>query len=88
MIYEVWHETCCIDFLYREVRMSDMELERTKAPELGYFFAGIPQPDAAMALTEIHGDKWCVFGDAGISDFVNDALRYSKTQVFGFPLSK
>ena len=57
-------------------------------PEAGCFIAGQPESHAPMALAEIHGDVWCVLGNRGISDFVDDSLLYSKRQVFGFPLSE
>ena len=56
-------------------------------PPVGYFLAGTPG-QSPMALTEIHGDKRCVFGDRRSNDFINDPLGYSKLQVFGFALSK
>ena len=63
-----------------------MEREPTE-PEVGYFFAGV-QASKPMALTEIHGDKWCVLGDRRLSDLANDSFVYSKLQVFGFSLEK
>ena len=62
--------------------------DNSSHPTVGYFSAGEAQRGEVMALAEIHGDQWCVFGDSGLSDFVNDPLFYSKLQVFGFPLSK
>jgi hypothetical protein len=44
---------------------------------------GIP-----TALIEVHGDKWCVLGDIRLPDLMDDALAFSKRQVFGFPLVK
>ncbi len=57
-------------------------------PTVGYFFAGEPQAEKPMALTEIHGDKWCVLGDSRVSDVVDDPLVYRELQVFGFSLEK
>lgn len=44
---------------------------------------GIP-----MALVDVHGDKWCVFGDDRVPGFMDNSLLYSKREVFGFPLVK
>lgn len=63
-----------------------MENQTGDQPTVGYFVAGTF--DQPMASIEIHGDQWCVWGNDRVSDFSNDALVYSKGQVFGFPLAK
>lgn len=55
-------------------------------PSAGYFVAG--SYDEPMSSVEIHGDKWCVFGNSRVSDLADDSLVYSKLQVFGFALAK
>ena len=57
-------------------------------PMVGFFFAGVCQPDKPMALTEIHGDEWCVLGNRRFSDLLDDPLAYSKRKVFGFSLQE
>ncbi len=42
---------------------------------------GIP-----MASIEVHGDKWCVFGDQGIFRFEDDSLFFRERNIFGFAL--
>jgi hypothetical protein len=70
-----------------EGHMQTKKLEEGQ-PEVGYFLAGRPQPNKPMALTEIHGDERCVFGDGHVSDLVNDPSLYSKRQIFGFSLGE
>jgi hypothetical protein len=65
----------------------DTDATSSDQPDVGYFLAGEPS-QAPMSLTEIHGDKWCVLGDRGVSDLTDDALVYSKLEVFGLPLAK
>ena len=65
-----------------------MNKQESERPTVGYFFAGKPQREEPMALAEIHGDKWCVLGDSGVPDVMDDPFVYSKLQVFGFPLEK
>lgn len=69
----------------KEISM-DRLISAPEQPPVGYFVAGTF--DAPMASVEIHGDKWCVLGDSGLSDLMDDSLIYSKLQVFGFPLEK
>ena len=45
------------------------------------FEEGIP-----AASVEVYGDKWCVLGDNGVGDLVDDALVFGKRRVFGFAL--
>lgn len=52
----------------------------------GYFVAGAF--DAPMSSVEIHGDKWCVLGNGGVLNFVDDTLLYGERKIFGFALSK
>jgi hypothetical protein len=42
---------------------------------------GIP-----AASIEVYGDKWCVFGNDNVSNLMDDALFFSKRNVFGFAL--
>ena len=44
---------------------------------------GIP-----TASIEVYGDKWCVFGNCGVSNLVDDSLFFSESQDFGFPMPK
>ena len=70
------------------IRPMDTIENYPEQPTVGYFFAGKPQREEPMALAEIHGDKWCVLGNSGVSDVMDDPFVYSKLQVFGFPLEK
>ena len=45
------------------------------------FEEGIPS-----ASIEVHGDKWCVWGNSGVGDLVDDALVFGERRVFGFAL--
>jgi hypothetical protein len=63
-----------------------MENQTSTQPTVGYFIAGAF--DQPMSSVEIHGDDWCVLGNRGVCDLVNDPLVYGERQVFGFPLAK
>ncbi len=66
-------------------KVNEKEIQK---PLAGFFFAGVPQSNKPMALTEIHGDEWCVLGNRRVSDLVDDPLGYSKRKVFGFSLQE
>ncbi len=42
---------------------------------------GIPS-----ASVEVYGDKWCVLGNGGLSDVVDDSFVFGERNVFGFAL--
>jgi len=69
----------------KEIDMGKMIIGPDQPP-VGYFVAGAFS--APMASVEIHGDKWCVLGNNGFPDLMNDSLVYNKLQVFGFSLEK
>jgi hypothetical protein len=59
----------------KEKAQADLNAARTAYEE------GIP-----MASIEVHGDKWCAFGNDSLSAFVDNPLLYCKREVFGFAL--
>jgi len=64
----------------------NMENQTASQPTVGCFIAGTF--DQPMASVEIHGDQWCVLGDNGVLDLMDNAFVYRERQVFGFSLAK
>ena len=59
----------------QEIIPADINTVRTAYEE------GIP-----AASIEIHGYKWCIWGNNGVNDLVDDALVFGERRVFGFAL--
>lgn len=65
-----------------------MSLDSPDFPDM-YSFAGYPYKEKKRPLLiNIDGYEWCVFGDRGLNDIVDDPLFFGKLSIFGFPLTE